>query len=301
MDFTARVSGCTVFSKVDLRKGYHQIPMHTADIPKTAIVTPFGLYEYTRMTFGMRNAGSTFQRLMDRVVSGLPAVFAYLDDLLIASETMEQHLLDLQNVVTRLKEAGLVINADKCLFAVNELEFLGHRVSAAGISPLSHRVEALQQHPQPKTVKELQGFLGAVIFYRRFVPAAAKILRPLTDSLRGGAPPSTVLTWSPPMESAFVEVKQALAAATLLAHPSQHAELAVVVDASASHVGAALHQRSSAAAAWQPLGFFSKKMDPPKHATAPLTESSSPVSWASGIFATCWRAVFLLSTRITNR
>jgi hypothetical protein len=236
--------------------------MHAADIPKTAIVTPFGLYEYTRMTFGMRNAGSTFQRLMDRVVQGLPAVFAYLDDLLIASESLESHLLDLREVFTRLQAAGLVINAEKCLFAVPGLDFLGHQVSAAGISPLPQRVEALQDHPRPRTVRELQGFLGAVNFYRRFVPAAAKILRPLTDSLRGGAPPSAAVTWSPPMETAFSEVKRALAAATLLAHPSQHAELAVVVDASASHVGAALQQRSSATAAWQPLGFFSKKLEP---------------------------------------
>jgi hypothetical protein len=262
MDFTARIGGCKIFSKIDLRKGYHQIPMHAADIPKTAIVTPFGLYEYTRMTFGMRNAGSTFQRLMDRVVSGLPAVFAYLDDLLIASASMEQHIQDLQEVFSRLQTAGLVVNAEKCLFAVQEMDFLGHRVSAAGISPLPHRVQALREHPQPGTVKELQGFLGAVNFYRRFVPAAAKILRPLTDALRGGAPPSAAILWSPMMQQAFSEVKEALAAATLLSHPAQHAELAIVVDASATHVGAALHQRSSPEAAWQPLAFFSKKLEP---------------------------------------
>jgi Reverse transcriptase (RNA-dependent DNA polymerase) len=116
MDFSARVGGCKIFSKIDLRKGFHQIPMNAADISKTALTTPFGLFEYTRMTFGMRNAGNTFQRLMDRVVNGLAAVFAYLDDLLIASPTLERHMQDLEQVFTRLRAAGLVINCEKCLF-----------------------------------------------------------------------------------------------------------------------------------------------------------------------------------------
>jgi len=182
LDFTARVGGCRFFSKIDLRKGYHQIPMHAADIPKTAIITPFGLYEYTRMTFGMRNAGNTFQRLIDRVIAGLEAVFAYLDDLLIASPTWQQHLQDLDAVFDCLREAGLVVNGEKCVFGIAELDFLGHHLSAAGLAPLSHRVEALQRHPRPGTVKELQGFLGAVNFCRRFIPAAARILKLLTNA-----------------------------------------------------------------------------------------------------------------------
>ena len=262
MDFTAKASGCTVFSKIDLRKGYHQIPMRAADIAKTAIITPFGLFEYTRMTFGMRNAGNTFQRLMDRVTHGLAAVFVYLDDLFIASPSPDQHWADLVEVFDRLEEAGLVINAEKCLFAVPSLDFLGHHVSAAGITPLPGRVAALRAHPPPTTVKELQGFLGAVNFYRRFLPAAAKVLRPLTDSLRGGASPNSPVAWSEAMQLAFQGAKDILASATLLAHPRTGAELALVVDASAAHVGAALQQRLSPTAAWQPLGFFSKKLEP---------------------------------------
>jgi len=125
MDFTARISGCKFFSKKDLRKGYHQIPMHEPDIPKTAIITPFGMFEYTRMTFGMRNAGNTFQRLMDWVMAGADAAFAYLDDVLIGSATLEQHLLDVANVFRRLVATGLVVNAKKCLFNVPSIEFLG--------------------------------------------------------------------------------------------------------------------------------------------------------------------------------
>jgi RNase H-like domain found in reverse transcriptase len=139
---------------------------------------------------------------------------------------------------------------------------LGHRVSAAEIAPLPSRVDALQRHPQPTTVRELQGFIGAINFYRRFVPAAAKILRPLTDSLRSNPAPSSPLTWSASMQQAFGDPKAALAAVTLLAQPLEKAELALMVDASADHVGAALHQRTSPHAAWQPLGFFLKKLLP---------------------------------------
>jgi len=261
MDFVARLEGCTVFSKVDLRKGYHQIPMHAADIPKTAIITPFGLFEYTRMTFGMRNAGNTFQRLMDRVMAGSPG-FAYLDDVLVASPNRQQHTSDLRDVFQRLRAAGLVVNAEKCLFAVPELDFLGHHVSAAGISPLSDKVAAILCHPRPASVQDLMGVLGTINFYRRFIPGAAGILRPLTDALQGSPPLKSAVEWSEDRQAAFQAAKDALAAAATLAHPKRGAELALMVDASGGHVGAALQQRSSPRAGWQPLGFVSHKLSP---------------------------------------
>jgi len=261
MDFTTRMSGCKFFSKVDLCKGYHQILMHEPDIPKTAIITPFGLFEYTRMTFCMRNAGNTFQWLMDRVMAGADAAFAYLDDVLIGSATLEQHLLVVADVFRRLAAAGLVVNAKKCLFKVPSIKFLGHRVTAGGIAPLPHRIATLQQHPRPGTVKELQGFLGTVNFYRRFVAGAARILKPLTDALRGGPPPSSSVSWDDAMERAFLAAKAALAAATQLAHPCPSSQLSLAVDASVDHVGAVLQQRALLSSSWRPLGFFSQKLD----------------------------------------
>ena len=261
MDFTSRLEGCKWFSKVDLKKGYHQIPMNAEDIPKTAIVTPFGLFEYTRMTFGMRNAGSTFQRLMDRVLAGSNA-FAYLDDVLVASPTAEQHAADLEDLFSRLRQGGLVVNAEKCQFAVPELDFLGHHITAAGAAPLQDRVGAIQQLPPPTNTRELQGFLGTVNFYRRFVPRAAGILRPLTDALRGNPAQSAAVEWTEERQQAFQAAKEALSRATTLAHPRQRAELALMVDASAEHVGAALQQRTSERHPWEPLGFFSQKLSP---------------------------------------
>jgi hypothetical protein len=123
-------------------------------------------------------------------------------------------------------------------------------------------VQAVTNFPRPSTVKELQGFLGLVNFYRRFIPAAASILKPLTDSLKGGPKGAERIEWRPPMEKSFHDIKAALAEVTLLAHPLPHAHLSIAVDASASHVGACLQQRRPGGAAWEPLGFFSRKLEP---------------------------------------
>jgi hypothetical protein len=114
MDFAEKMSGCRIFSKVDLRKGYHQIPMHARDIAKTAIITQFGLYEFLRMGFGLRNAGNTFQRMMDRVTNGLPFIFVYLDDIIVGSPDLASHLQHLQLLFQWLRDFGLVINGEKC-------------------------------------------------------------------------------------------------------------------------------------------------------------------------------------------
>ncbi|MFN9938738.1 MAG: reverse transcriptase family protein, partial [bacterium] len=103
MDFAAKMSGSRIFSKLDLRKGYHQIPMHARDIAKTPIITPFGLYEFLRMGFGLRNAGNTFQRMMDRVTNGLPFIFVYLDDIIVGSPDLASHLQHLQLLFQRLR------------------------------------------------------------------------------------------------------------------------------------------------------------------------------------------------------
>ncbi len=125
LDFADRLHGCTVFSKIDLRKGYWQIPVAAEDIKKTAISTPFGLFEFLRMPFGLRNAGSSFQRMMDRVLTGLPFAYCYLDDLRIASPDRATHFSHLRQVFGRLRDFGLVISLEKCDFCVDSFEFLG--------------------------------------------------------------------------------------------------------------------------------------------------------------------------------
>jgi hypothetical protein len=181
---------------------------------------------------------------------------------IIASPSMEQHQQDVEEVFRRLQAASLVINFEKCTFAVPEVDFLDHRVSASGFTPLPRRVAAIQKYLRQATVKQLLAFLGVFNFYRRFVPAAAKTLRPITDSVRGSPKAMAAVEWTPPMEAAFDATRTALGAAALLAHPQQDQELAVMVDASSDHVGAALQQQRSAAEDWQPLAFFPKKLEP---------------------------------------
>ena len=141
--------------------------MEEEDIPKTAIVTPFGLFEFVRMPFGLKNSAQAFQRLMDGVFRGLDFVFVYLDDILVGSSSMDQHLSHVRQVFTRLRDAGLAINRQKCVFASQEVTFLGHRVTAAGIFPLPSKVEAICDIPQPHTKVDLQKFLGCVNFYQK--------------------------------------------------------------------------------------------------------------------------------------
>ena len=169
MDFAAKAADCTIFSKIDFKRGYYQVPMNLADIPKTAITMPFGLFEFTRMAFGMKNAGNTFQRLMDRVLAGIDNAFPYLEDIFVFSQGEEDHRRHLQEVLHRLRSARLLANAEKCVFGKACVEFLGHSVTAARITPLPHRVRAIADHPCPTNTKELQNFLGVINFYRRFV------------------------------------------------------------------------------------------------------------------------------------
>ena len=210
-DFTADLHGKSIFSKIDLMKGYHQIPVADADVRKTAVITPFGLFVFPRCPFGLKNAGQDFQRLMDAILGDLPRVYVYIDDILVASETKEQHVADLENVFKVLSANGMVIQRSKCVLGASSLEFLGYKVDSNGISPLPQRVLAIRAATPPTSVKELQRFLGMVGYYRRFIPKAATHLYHLFEALKGK--PKT-LVWTPQCRESFDATKEALAKAT---------------------------------------------------------------------------------------
>ena len=212
------------------------------------------------MPFGLKNAAQTFQRLMDAVVRDLPFLFVYLDDILVASESRERHVQHLETLFERLQQHGLVIHPKKCQFGRATIDFLGHRVSAAGAVPLPERVEAIARFPRPVSVKALREFLGMVNFYHRFIPKAAQLMQPLHQSLKG--PAGALVEWTPERAQSFVAVKAALAEAALLAHPVPSAPIAITSDASDTAVGAVYEQLVDGV--WQPLAFFSRQLRPPE-------------------------------------
>ena len=260
-DFTQNLAGCKIFSKIDLVKAYTQIPVHPDDVSKTAITTPFGLFEFPFMSFGLRNAGQTFQRFMDEVLQGLDFCYAYLDDILIYSRNKTEHEIHLRLLFQRLSQYGILINAKKSIFCVPTLSFLGYEISAEGVRPLPDRIAALMEYKPPVDAKGLRRFLGMINFYRVFLPKAAGFqasLHALVTGLKG----NQRIPWTPALLEDFEACKKSLGDATLLAHPSADAPLSIglFTDASQSQMGACLQQLIDGK--WQPLGFFSKKMTP---------------------------------------
>lgn len=258
-DFAYSLQGSKIFSKIDLKRAFHQVPLAPEDRHKSAVITPFGLYEFNVMTFGLCNAAQSFQRLMDTAMRGLKFCHAYIDDIIIASVDQQSHEQHLKTILERLRKFGLSINFSKCVFGVKEVDYLGYNINEDGLKPLKKRVEAIINYKKPKTVQELRRFLGIVNFYRRFIKNAAQVQAPLHAYSQGMKKrDKREIAWTPEANQAFESCKSQLANASLLAHPLANTTLTLHADASDSSMGAVLEQRENGM--WRPLGFYSKKL-----------------------------------------
>lgn len=254
--FSDQLYGACIFSKIDLRKGFYHIPVADVDIKKTAVITPFGLFESLRMPFGLRNAPQSFQRFMDKTLNGLPRVFCYVDDILIASSSKDQHLQDLKSLFDRLNKYRLHINAEKTELGKANLTFLGHFISSKGISPPKERIEAIKAFEKPTSKKQLQRFIGMVNFYHRFYPKMAERLSPLYEILKTD---SKSITWTEAASKAFQQLKDDLHTHIVLQFPSPRGDVRVCTDASGIAVGGTIEQQLDDGS-WVPLGLYSKKL-----------------------------------------
>ena len=248
--------GAKLFSTLDLASGYHQVAMAEEDKHKTAFISPFGLYEWNRVSFGLCNAPATFQRLMNMVMSDFifRLLLVYLDDLLIYSKTFDQQLGNLEAVFKRLREVGVKLNPPKCQFAMPEVGFLGHRVSEEGVSTNPATIDAVMNFPTPQTAHDIRKFLGLASYYRRFVKDFSKIARPLNSIIaqvhkrhpsdkkhKGERQPLGDL-WTKECTRAFQQLRSALTEAPVLAHPDFSRDFRVETDASHEGLGAVLSQ-----------------------------------------------------------
>ena len=243
-----RVGKCRakIFSALDLMKGYHQVKMKEEDKQKTAFVCHHGLYQYRRMPFGLTNAPATFQRLIDTVFNKKewPFVFTYLDDILIASNSVEEHKEHVSKVLKKLADTGLRLTPEKCCFAKTEIEYLGHTLTPEGVRPNNSKVKAIVEFPQPKDVSSLKRFLGVLNFYRKHIKDFAAVAMPLTALTRKDKTTGTAVNfqWSAECDKAFSTLKQKLSTAPLLQPPDMSKPFYVWSDASILGFGAVLEQ-----------------------------------------------------------
>ena len=248
------LQGARFFSTMDLASGYHQVEVEEEDKPKTAFTTPFGLWEYNRMPFGLCSAPSTFQRLMTSGMNDLlfQVLLVYLDDILVFSKTFQEHLERLRIVLSRLREMGLKLNPEKCKFGQSSVQYLGYTISAEGIETAKDKVEAVTKWPTPHTLRDLRSFLGFASYYRRFVQGFAHIAGPLhacvgkvheankdrpsgKKALLGG-------DWTPECEQSFTNLKTALTSAPILGYADYTQPFILETDASLKGLGAVLSQ-----------------------------------------------------------
>ncbi|CAF0886678.1 unnamed protein product [Brachionus calyciflorus] len=253
---TDKFFGIEVFTTLDMASGYYQVKMDPKDKEKTAMATSFGLYHFVRMPFGLTNAPATFQRMVDKALTGLigKICLVYLDDIIVYSRTVEQHIEHLKLIFDRLRQAALKFNRKKCFFMKRQVIYLGHVVNSDGLFPCEDKVKAIKAFKIPRTIKQLQNFLGLKGYYRKFIRDYSKIASPLFKATKKGKK----FEFDKRCEDAFNKLKDCLTSTDLLIFPKFHDTFRLETDASDIGLGAVLSQKRDGE--WKPIAFWSRQL-----------------------------------------
>ena len=257
-DLLDQLGQARFISTLDLTKGYWQVEK-TAQA-KTAFRTPFGLYQFRRMPFGLQGAPSTFQRMMDSLLVGMQDfAAAYLDDLVIISRSWPEHLLHLRRVLQKLWEADLTVKQKKCQLAMSRCSYLGHVVGEGLVRPEHSKVDSVKQFQVPTTKSDVRTFLGLTGYYRKFIQEYAEIAAPLTDLTRKNAP--NHVQWTEECDGAFNRLKDCLCCEPILRSPDFSLTFVLQTDASGRAIGAVLSQFGGDDEE-HPVAYYSRKLLP---------------------------------------
>jgi hypothetical protein len=263
------MAGSKYFTLLDIENAYWNIPIKEEDKDKTGFVTPFGSFRYERMAFGLSGAPSTFQRVMDAMLVGLRdvEVLVYLDDILLFSDTIEDHVKRMRLVFDRVREANFKLNVAKCTFAVPEVAYLGHVVNKHGVAPDPSKALAIKNFPRPQTVKNIRAFLGLSGYYRDFIRNYADMSRPLTQLTKK----DEKFVWTDLQQQAFDNLKDALTSDSVLAHPRFDQPFILSTDASDLAISAILSQLHNGRE--RPISFASRMLNAQKEITVQRTRN----------------------------
>ncbi|XP_062372040.1 uncharacterized protein K02A2.6-like [Sardina pilchardus] len=255
-DLFAQLNGGQHFTKLDMSHAYQQVVLEEESRKYVTINTHKGLFEYTRLPFGVASSPAIFQRTMEGILGGIPKVAIYLDDILITGENEQKHLENLEEVLCRLEKSGLRLRRSKCEFMGREVAFLCHKINASGLHPLTEKVDAIAQAPEPKNVSELKAYLGNTNYYHRFLPKLSTLLAPLHALLKK----EEKWSWGSKQQEAFTESKVLLQSCSVLVHYDSNKPLILACDASPYGVGAVLsHQMPDGLD--RPIGFVSRTLN----------------------------------------
>ena len=257
-----RVGGSKIVSKIDLAKGFYQVEVEPLSQEKTAFVSPYGKYEFTRMPFGLKNAPATFQRLMEVVLGDCYHCSApYIDDVVVFSSSGAEHVEHLRLVLERMRKFGLTLKESKCQFGREKLEYLGHVIGGGELAVPAHRAAAMADYKQPQTKRQLRSFLGAASYYRQFVEGYARLSSVLTPMTTKAAP--SVVCWTVEGLEAFARLKVSLVDVCVLTVPTQQDNFVLHTDASGRGIGATLNVVRGDKKL--PVAYYSKQLQGAQH------------------------------------